>query len=782
MVIGDVLPVVGRVREEPPASVTVRGTVAGRPFERSVALTTQPTEEASDLRLRWAGERLRQLLLDGGGREEVAELGTRYGLITPFTSYYVPSAQELAQMGRSASRWIARPDLLAETEHDRAGDTWLAIALGPLSIAGCSRASDAPAEEEAPEWMQHAADEGAMGGSGSRARSSWYGIEGDEPAAQNEAPVAAAAEAEPPPPPAEPMPTPTTTAAPAAPMPSRAAPVEAPVGGAIAPNGALMAPPMQPMLAPPMPEAQRAASTADARDRSNAGFGFGRGGGGGGASRHARAPADIDALLDDALGGEIASRGDGEALRERAAAPDPGFARSVTVTIPVSAAEGHARTRCSDAAGLSLDDRSALWGERLGQAGGPSGWVDVYRRAVRDCEAPTWRDRRALLGLILGQAGSIEHMLSVYRLFDSGSARGFLRAAILRRVRSPQDLRAVRGAFGLGQEPDWELVEQILARANGAEARLRALRRLSMQYPDSFDLKLRLLEMLETSGHDEEARRLADALRADARSDAGVRTAVGEMYLRMERTDEARRVFSEIVEFAPLDELARRRLGDLYRAHGWFEDAYRQYQTLASIRPDDPSVLLLLAQAAAGAGRVDEALRLEQRLMETAQPGAEAGIARIAQLWSSVRLAKLRAAARESEDEERLEALDQRMRRSGVLAGASELRVTLVWSHPDAQIALYAAHPSAALARPMEIAPEHGIEAFDVPEEEGGVYRIEVRRADPDSPTEMHAELVTVWHEGRDDEVVRVIPLSFTDHRERYAWELEGNELREAAN
>jgi tRNA-guanine family transglycosylase len=70
-----------------------------------------------------------------------------------------------------------------------------------------------------------------------------------------------------------------------------------------------------------------------------------------------------------------------------------------------------------------------------------------------------------------------------------------------------------------------------------------------------------------------------------------VRTAIGEMYLRLDDEPEARRVFSEIVEFAPQDELARRRLGDLYRAHGWFEDAYRQYQTLATIRPDDPDPL-----------------------------------------------------------------------------------------------------------------------------------------------------------------------------------------------
>ena len=437
----------------------------------------------------------------------------------------------------------------------------------------------------------------------------------------------------------------------------------------------------------------------------------------------------------------------------------------------------HAIRRCSDAADQPLDDRRALWAERLGQRGSPHGWVSVYRHAIRDCEAPSWRDRRALLAEILRRAGPVSRMVAVYRLFSSGSARGYLRAAILRRVRSPQDLREARAAFGLGDEPDWELVEQILERAPSQAARVRALRRLAMQYSESFDLKLRLLEALEAAGLDAEARRLASRLRVDARADAGVRTAVGEMYLRMGMEDEARRVFSEIVEFAPLDELARRRLGDLYRAYGWNEDAYRQYQTLAQIRPDDPTALLLLAQAAAGSGRIDEALRLEQRLMETAQPGAEHGIARIAQLWTSVRLAKLRASARDAGDEERLDALERRMRRSGVLRGAGDLRVTLAWSHPDAQIALYAAHPGGTPARPYEIAPEHGIEAFDVPEQEDGAYRVEVRRADPEALTTMRAELIVVWHEGREDEVVRVVPLEFAEGRAEYAFTLRGAEL-----
>src|SRR6185295_13396575 len=175
------------------------------------------------------------------------------------------------------------------------------------------------------------------------------------------------------------------------------------------------------------------------------------------------------------------------------------------------------------------------------------------------------------------------------------------------------------------------------ARATTPEARVRTLRLLLLQYPGSFDLKLRLLSELESQHRMPEAKRLAEDMRKDPLADAGVRTAIGEMYVRLGDEGEAKRVFSEIVEMAPLDELARRRLGDLYRAHGWFDDAYRQYQTLAQIRPDDPTVSLLLAQAAAGAGRIDEALRLEQRIVETAEPGATDGLARTALLWSSVR-------------------------------------------------------------------------------------------------------------------------------------------------
>ncbi|MEM9190236.1 MAG: VIT domain-containing protein [Myxococcota bacterium] len=84
VVLGEVLPVSGRIQGSIPSEVTVRGELLGEPFETTISVTTGDAASATDLRLRWASERLRELLLQRASREEIADLGTRYGLITPF--------------------------------------------------------------------------------------------------------------------------------------------------------------------------------------------------------------------------------------------------------------------------------------------------------------------------------------------------------------------------------------------------------------------------------------------------------------------------------------------------------------------------------------------------------------------------------------------------------------------------------------------------------------------------------------------------------------------------
>jgi Ca-activated chloride channel family protein len=233
-----------------------------------------------------------------------------------------------------------------------------------------------------------------------------------------------------------------------------------------------------------------------------------------------------------------------------------------------------------------------------------------------------------------------------------------------------------------------------------------------------------------------------------------VRTAVGEFWLRQENEAEARRVFSEIVEYAPLDPWARRRLGDLYRAHGWHDDAYREYVTLARLRPDDPSVMLFLARAAAGAGRTDEALRLEQELSESVPPNVYQGAAAFARLWTTVRLVRLKAAA---ETDEMRNAIAQRERASGSLRDPPALFVALTWAHPDDHPELRLQYPSTPDDE-WEPAPlrgwAYGIEAIRIREREPGNYQFEVRRVERDEIRDIEAQLLVVIMPGTADEQI----------------------------
>src|SRR5262249_17373273 len=83
---GEPLVVVGRFPTEPPRRVTVHATWDGAETTRQVALEAKDLDDGGDLRFRWANLRLEHLLARGESRPVIVELGTRYGLITPYTS------------------------------------------------------------------------------------------------------------------------------------------------------------------------------------------------------------------------------------------------------------------------------------------------------------------------------------------------------------------------------------------------------------------------------------------------------------------------------------------------------------------------------------------------------------------------------------------------------------------------------------------------------------------------------------------------------------------------
>jgi hypothetical protein len=105
--------------------------------------------------------------------------------------------------------------------------------------------------------------------------------------------------------------------------------------------------------------------------------------------------------------------------------------------------------------------------------------------------------------------------------------------------------------------------------------------------------------------------------------------------------------------------------------------------------------------------------------------------------------------------------------------------VTLVWSHPDAQLALWGGLPGLSATRPNDITPEYGLEAFDLEEQEAGTYTFEVRRSADENAelTPVTAQLVVIWNEGQEDEQIELVELSFDRERTTYAWTLSGRTL-----
>lgn len=435
-----------------------------------------------------------------------------------------------------------------------------------------------------------------------------------------------------------------------------------------------------------------------------------------------------------------------------------------TLSFQLPEREFGSRRQCSDASRQALSVRRSLWRERLAANSGVRGALSVWREARGQCELGNWRARRTLLHQMMGHVGGVRAQVGLYRAFSgSESIADYLRRIILRNVRSPDDVMAVRAGLGLDVPVDWSLFSRLWKSNDDAEFRLRLVRRWLEVVPEEMDLRLRLLSLLEQTDNLAEARRVARELRADPLADSRVRTQVGEFWLRQEDEPEARRVFSEIVERAPLDPWARRRLGDLYRAHGWADDAYREYRTLSHLRPGDGNALLLLARAAADAGRIDEALRLEQRLSERTDPGSHEGAAGYARLWTAVRLARLKIAA---EDDEMRTAIRRRERQSGALREPPAIFVALTWRHPDDQPSLVMRYPSTDEDVGWEDAPlggvDHGVQAVRVREREDGEYLIELRRLELDEIRDTEVQLMVISHPGTDEERIETLDVTLT--------------------
>ena len=297
---------------------------------------------------------------------------------------------------------------------------------------------------------------------------------------------------------------------------------------------------------------------------------------------------------------------------------------------------------CSAAARRPVGQRALVWRKRLKTARDASELVLRYVAAMRACELMGWRAERTFLSLMqqrITTEGGARLVLSAFA--SRPDVQRFIARLILRRAVDERLVAAVEATL-FGAAIDWPTVDRELTELEDLEDRIARLRTIMARAPDDPNGIIRLVELLATAGKSEEALALGRRLRDRGLMTVRIARQLGDVLARAKHDEEAVRTYSEIVEFDPSSGPSRQLLGDIYLARGWYGPAYRQYRTLADAGGDSLA-WLRLANAAAGAGRIDEALRIDKRVA-TAQgrPGPD-DPRRWARVLSASRVAALLA-------------------------------------------------------------------------------------------------------------------------------------------
>ena len=115
LVADETVIVVGRTAGATPRKITV----TTREGKKELPLDPRALDDQGDLRRRWAEARLGELLRERAGRAAMVDVGSRFGIITPVTSYYVPTARELAEERRKR---MTEEDLEREREREEVAE------------------------------------------------------------------------------------------------------------------------------------------------------------------------------------------------------------------------------------------------------------------------------------------------------------------------------------------------------------------------------------------------------------------------------------------------------------------------------------------------------------------------------------------------------------------------------------------------------------------------------------------------------------------------------------
>jgi Ca-activated chloride channel family protein len=342
---------------------------------------------------------------------------------------------------------------------------------------------------------------------------------------------------------------------------------------------------------------------------------------------------------------------------------------------------------CSDTARRPLAERIVVWSNRLRRASAAGELIDRYDGARSTCEIPDWRSQAALLDLIEARVrteGAAEAVLNHFA--EEREAQKYVAHGILRRTVDPRIVAVVRRAL-FNDKARWPEIDNDLAALPGPAEKLARLRQVLVSFPDDPEGELRLVRLLAEANQKDEALAIGRRLRDRGFMSPALAQSLGDVLAINGFTDDAVRTYSEIVEFDPLSADSRRLLGDIYLRHRWYPAAYRQYKTLTDIAltPVEPLTWLRLAAAAAGSGRVDEALRI-QRQVATAEgtPGPNDPRA-FARLLSAAHLGRLLAEANAPPGQS--ESVARKLKELQLWSGPSALCI-LTWEDFESPLAL----------------------------------------------------------------------------------------------
>jgi hypothetical protein len=638
--------VVGRLTGEEPRKVVVTGSQG----TDSRLLTTVWMADDGDLRRRWAEGRLAELLDSAAGRAAVVEVGVRFGVLTPFTSYYVPTAREHAAEQSKNDAEEANADnkeggtgTRAKGEEGSMGKPMAAPAARTTTAMPAASAAASPLATQDKAALREAASFGMIG------------------LLDNKSAAA------PQPPASVPMGSPTATAA------SGSAYGDA-IGDSFGSGGLGLSGVGEGGGGKDQGIGLGGIGTIGHGAGLGTGQGFGNGhgrlGGGhktaapsirqGATQVNGRLPAEvIQRIARQNFGrfrlcyenglrtnpnlaggvtvkfvidksGAVATATDGGSnlpdtgvvscvVRgfSNLSFPQPeggivtvvypiifnpgdpiddtqepkakkGTDKAVTVALAPGAI-GWTVRMCDPSADQPLEDRVILWSERLvATASNVDGVAAVYASAVDRCEAPTWPERTRLLGLMLDVLPSVAARVSLWRaLFNQKTAANVLYRGILSRVHTTAQIRELHDALGL-KRIDPTTLAATLAKEKTPEAKAKKLVQLAAEWPDDLELALRLLDAYEDAGDSAGARALARQLRRREDANARVRTAVGEAYLRLAKAPGG----------TPADEA----------------EARRAFGEIVEFAPDDPVARRRLGDLLRSHGWYDEAFRQYETL------------------------------------------------------------------------------------------------------------------------------------------------------------------------